>query len=210
MAKVPILGTVKTRLGRDIGPAQATRFFRANASAVLGRLARDPRFKTYLAIAPNTGLHTRAFDPNIPRIGQGRGDLGARMQRLLDHGQPGPVIVIGTDIPSVQPTHIASAFRQLGQADAVFGPAEDGGFWLVGLKRFPRTPRCFKGVRWSHPETLADTTKNLAEARVAFAITLSDVDAPTDLIRLRDHIGRRVIGAGPHYACPTSLTKNPG
>ncbi len=188
------MGLVKTRLGRQIGPAQATRFYRATAIAVLGRLVNDRRFQTILAMAPDAGVKTRAFDGAIARMSQGGGDLGQKLQRVAERAPPGPVVIVGTDIPSIKPRHIADAFRALRNHDAVFGPAEDGGFWLVGFRRFPTTPRAFAGVRWSDAETLADVLRNLTGWRVAMAATLSDVDGADDLRRLSAHLGRQVIG----------------
>ena len=86
---------------------------------------------------------------------------------------PLPAILVGSDIPHLQPRHIAQAFRRLCGARAVFGPAEDGGFWLVGVRR---RARLFAGpVRWSHPETLADARAQLP-FRAALADRLADVD----------------------------------
>jgi uncharacterized protein len=193
MAKTPVLGLVKTRLGREIGAAAATRFYRATASAVLGRLARDPRFEVVLAIAPDCGLATRGLPPGLGRVRQGQGDLGAKMQRLLKHGGPGPVVLIGTDIPGIRGGHLVDAFRRLGRSDVVLGPAEDGGFWMVGVRRGSRTPHLFQGVRWSHAETLADVERNLAGLRVAHGAALSDVDSAADLRRQSAMLGRRVL-----------------
>ena len=102
------------------------------------------------------------------------------MQRLLDQGPPGPVLIIGTDIPAVRAADIARAFRALRGHAAVFGPAEDGGYWLVGCGRSPRTPKLFEGVRWSGPHALADTIANLGGRPAAYASQLSDVDATAD------------------------------
>ncbi|MFZ1107400.1 MAG: DUF2064 domain-containing protein [Rhodomicrobium sp.] len=113
---------------------------------------------------------------DIARIGQGRGGLGARMQRIFDCCGRGPLIIVGTDIPFVTRETIARAFRQLRGADAVFGPAEDGGYWLIGLRRRPQTLSPFQNVRWSSPHALADTLANLRGRRVAFAETLFDID----------------------------------
>jgi uncharacterized protein len=193
MAKTPVLGLVKTRLGREIGPAAATRLFRATSAAVLGRLMRDPRFQTRLAMAPDAGARTRAFAHTIPRQAQGGGDLGAKLHRAAHCAPAGPVVIIGTDIPSVRPAHIARAFRELGRHDVVVGPAEDGGFWMIGFHRRRALPRCYGGVRWSHAETLADVLANLSGYRVARLDTLSDLDSAADVRRLTPHIGRRVI-----------------
>ena len=193
MAKTPVLGLVKTRLGREIGAAEATRVFRATSSAVLGRLSADRRFQTILAIAPDSGVTTRGFDTRIARIPQGGGDLGDRMLRAAERAPPGPVLIIGTDIPSITPAILARALHALGRHDVVVGPADDGGFWMIGFKRRPNLPRCFTGVRWSHAETLADVLANLKDRRVARVETLSDIDNANDVRRLAHHIGRRVI-----------------
>jgi glycosyltransferase A (GT-A) superfamily protein (DUF2064 family) len=98
------------------------------------------------------------------------------MQRIFDVCGHGPLIIVGTDIPFVTRETVARAFRQLRGADAVFGPAEDGGYWLVGLRRRPRTLSPFENVRWSSPHALADTLANLRGRNVAFAETLFDID----------------------------------
>lgn len=123
---------------------------------------------------------------------QREGDLGARMQRLFARLPPGPVVIVGSDIPSIRPAHIQAAFGLLGPADAVFGPAEDGGYWLVGLKRTPRVLAPFARVRWSGPHALADTRANLKRKRVALAPRLGDVDRAEDLRRERGRFGRLI------------------
>ena len=196
MAKDPVMGRVKTRLAREIGQAAAVCFFRATAAAVVGRLARDTRFETIIAVAPDAQLMTRGLPQSTRRRGQGGGDLGTRMQRIFDWNEPGPVIIVGTDIPGVRADYIAKAFRSLGRHDVVFGPADDGGYWLVGLKRQPRVLKPFANVRWSTAETLADTRRNLTGCRMAEAATLSDVDSAADLRRIGPAIGRRVLPFG--------------
>jgi rSAM/selenodomain-associated transferase 1 len=191
MARSPQLGRVKRRLGRDIGAVAATRFYRNCLSHAVMRLARDPRWRTVLAVEQN--LWPRPG--NIVLLPQGEGDLGRRMQRLFALLPPGPAIIVGSDIPAIRPEHIAEAFRLLGQVDAVLGPALDGGYWLVGLKTRPRLLRPFAGVRWSTPYALADTVANLDGKRVAFAAMLSDVDDAQDLRRERAHSERLIAPA---------------
>jgi len=178
MAKAPRLGRVKTRLGRDIGAVAATRFYRRTLVDVTRRLAGDGRWRTWLGVSPDADIADAALWPTGPdRVAQGAGDLGRRMARLLAAVPPGPAVLVGADIPAIGAEHIWQAFGALGHSDAVFGPAADGGFWLVGLKRLRRAPDIFSGVRWSHPETLADTLAQLPKGwRVAEAATLSDVD----------------------------------
>lgn len=182
MAKRPVAGAVKTRLAAEVGTAEALRFYRANLAATIRRLGHDPRWHFAVAAAPDGAVGDPAFGGAMA-LPQGGGDLGARMQRIMDRMPPGPVVIVGADIPGIRPGHVAAAFRALGAADAVFGPAGDGGYWLVGLRRRPHVPRAFDGVRWSGPHALADTVRNLTEYRMAFVDALDDVDEATDLRR---------------------------
>jgi len=177
MAKAPRLGRVKTRLAAGIGPVAAWAFYRLILAGTTRRLARDRRWSTWLCVAPDRAVADRIWWPaNVAVIGQGTGDLGARMQRVFERLSPGPVVIIGADIPGIRPAHIAEAFHKLGRDDAVFGPAPDGGYWLIGLKRRPVVPQPFAGVRWSTEHALADTRANLESRRVGFIDTLDDVD----------------------------------
>jgi rSAM/selenodomain-associated transferase 1 len=187
MAKSPRRGAVKRRLAGEIGEGAALRFYRSCLSHSLIRLASDPRWLTTLAVAPCQDRFSHAFPsrPGVQRLQQGRGDLGERMQLLFESLPPGPVIIVGSDIPAMHPSHIAQAFRLLGRADAVLGPARDGGYWLIGLRRSPRVLSPFAGVRWSTESALEDTLANLDGSRIAFVATLSDVDTEQDLRRER-------------------------
>ncbi|WP_093323531.1 TIGR04282 family arsenosugar biosynthesis glycosyltransferase [Shimia haliotis] len=186
MLKEPRPGRVKTRLGRDIGMTTAAWWFRHQSAGLLRRL-RDPRWQLVLAVAPDSeGLVSRIWPADLPRIPQGRGDLGDRMGRILREMPPGPVCIVGADIPGISRSHIDTAFRQLGNHEAVFGPAPDGGYWLVGLKRSAPPPRgLFENVRWSTEHALADTVATLTGHRIGTIATLSDVDTVQDLQALR-------------------------
>ncbi|MGM0586567.1 MAG: TIGR04282 family arsenosugar biosynthesis glycosyltransferase, partial [Pseudomonadota bacterium] len=156
------------------------------ARALVRRLARDPRWETRLAVSPDReGMESRVWPAGLARTPQGRGDLGARMARALRAAPPGPVVLIGADIPGVGPAQIARAFAALGRAEAVFGPAEDGGFWLAGLaRRRGVPPGLFAGARWSTGHALADARATLGGRRVALIDRLGDVDEAADLDRL--------------------------
>ncbi len=194
MAKSPRRGAVKRRLASEIGEGEALRFYRSCLSHSLMRLANDPRWVTLIAFAPDWDSASHVFPSRsrIERMPQGHGGLGPRMQRLFDRLPPGPVIIVGGDIPAMRPSHIAHAFRLLGRADAVLGSARDGGYWLIGMKRLPRVLAPFASVRWSSPHALADTLVNLHEKHVAFAAELSDVDTRADYAALRTSAGRLV------------------
>ncbi|MEQ9225724.1 MAG: TIGR04282 family arsenosugar biosynthesis glycosyltransferase [Parvibaculum sp.] len=183
MAKAPLIGRVKTRLARDVGGVEALRFFRTAAASLIRRLGSDPRWRTVIAVSPDRAVYDAGIWPrDIPRIGQGGGDLGDRMGRLFRDLPPGPVVIVGADIPGIGAGHIAAAFAALGRHDAVFGPAEDGGYWLVGLKRRPRVHDIFEGVRWSSAETLADTVENVRMRKMSVAMLerLPDIDTGAD------------------------------
>lgn len=182
MVKEPRPGQVKTRLAAQIGRVEATWWFRHQSAQLIRRLANDPRWSTRLAIAPDRAINTCFFPARIARVPQGGGDLGQRMHRMLAASDPGPVVLIGSDIPDVTPTRIWRALSALKSYDAVFGPAPDGGYWLVGLKNahLARRPM-FENVVWSHPNTLQDSIDSLGPGfRVNMADQLQDIDAPED------------------------------
>jgi len=184
--RAPQLGTGKRRLARDIGAVAALRFERLMLGRMLRRLGHDRRWRLRLAVAPDRARHRRRlWPPGVPIGGQGPGDLGHRMYRALAKCPPGPAVLVGTDIPALAPEHIAEAFRLLGRRDLVFGPAADGGFWLVGARRSPRLPLLFGHVRWSSPHALDDVLANLPPG-VSAGLTarLEDVDDGAAYLRL--------------------------
>jgi len=193
MAKVPVAGLVKTRLAQEAGVAAATRFARHATACLLHRVARHGPWETIFAVTPDWGVGAGRWGGDVRRAAQGRGDLGARMQRIMARAGQGPLVIVGTDIPGITRAQIAGAFRLLGGHDAVFGPASDGGYWLVGLRRRPRLLRPFSGVRWSSSAALSDTLANLSGRRVAFLPVLDDIDSASDLERCGGRAGR-VVG----------------
>jgi rSAM/selenodomain-associated transferase 1 len=175
-ARAPRLGTVKRRLARDIGDRAALRFHTAVLTALLRDLRRCRRFDVVLAVTPDRG-RVRAGVRVIP---QGKGDLGQRMSRALRRFRR--AVLMGCDIPEARAADVRDAFGALGTADAVFGPAVDGGYWLIALG--PRRPsELFGPTRWSTEHALADTLLRFRHHRVGFIRTLTDVDTGTDYCR---------------------------
>jgi rSAM/selenodomain-associated transferase 1 len=187
MARAPRLGAVKRRLAADIGALEALRFYRRHTGALLRDLSRDPRWTTWLAVTPDAAARDPRglWDFAGPVVAQGPGDLGARMFRLLAATPPGPAVIVGSDIPGITRARVFDAFRSLGRHDWVFGPAEDGGYWLVGARRRPVLRDPFAGVRWSTPHALEDTLANIKDLPVGFVERLRDVDEGSDLAALR-------------------------
>ena len=177
--RAPRLGRVKSRLAAGIGALAALRFYRRTSERLLRRMTRDRRWRCHLALTPDrNAVRARPWRIEADWRGQGGGDLGRRMARVFHRLPPGPAVIIGSDVPAITPAHIAGAFRALGGCEAVFGPAQDGGYWLVGLRRRPRLPRgLFRGVRWSSEHALADTLAGLPRSlSVAMLETLEDID----------------------------------
>ena len=176
--KAPRLGQVKSRLAAGIGPLAALRFYRETTACLLRMLGRDARWRTLVATTPSRARQGQVWDRNLPCLDQGPGDLGHRMTRAFRALPPGPVVIVGSDIPALAPRHVSAAFEALGRSDVVFGPARDGGYWLIGLRRARPLPAgLFDGVRWSSPHALADTRASLPRHySVGLLEVLEDVD----------------------------------
>lgn len=180
-ARLPRLGMVKRRLAREIGAVEALRFYRASLDGLLRRVGRDRRWRTWLAVTPDlcarAGQWPLAMHLGITVIPQGAGDLGHRMSRVLEGLPPGAGAIVGSDVPALDARHIRGAFAGLNGHDVVFGPARDGGYWLVAARRGFRCPGLFNNVRWSSEHALADTAANLpGSVRTVRLETLEDID----------------------------------
>lgn len=186
-ARAPQMGRVKRRLAEGIGQAAATRFYYTILAGQIRRLRRDGRWTVWLSVTPDGALRHPAWRgvarARVSR--QGQGDLGQRMKLPFRILPAGPIVLVGSDIPAMRPHHIARAFRLLGRHDLVFGPAGDGGFWLVGARRAKPLPRTlFAGVRWSTADALADTLATIpAHVSTGMADRLDDVDDAKDFER---------------------------
>jgi uncharacterized protein len=189
--RAPQLGTGKRRLAGEIGDIAAVRFERAMIALLLRRLAKNGRWRLRIAVTPDKACRSaRHWYRGVGAVGQGAGDLGIRMRRALETCPPGPAVLVGADIPALDARHVAAAFRLLGSHDLMFGPAEDGGFWLVGARHPRRLPPLFEQVRWSGPDALADTLAGLPRRiKVGYADRLEDVDDGDAYRRLKPSRG---------------------
>jgi glycosyltransferase A (GT-A) superfamily protein (DUF2064 family) len=184
MARAPRIGAGKQRLAREAGRVEAWRINRALQALTL-RIARDPRWRTLLAVTPDGAK--RAALPGVwpratGRIAQGRGDLGARLARALKGRRR--VAVIGTDAPELTRALIAQAFRTLTRSAFAIGPARDGGFWILAARHGGAAARALaadgrRQVRWSSPQALDDVLARLP-ACPAFLPALHDIDTLAD------------------------------
>ena len=185
-AKAPVAGAVKTRLVPTLGPAGAAQLHEALATHALATAAQANPSALQLWCAPDAahpffvGCATR-FGCEL-RAQRGA-DLGERMAHAF--ASSSPLIVIGTDCPALNASHLARAWAALGANDAVIAPAEDGGYALIGLAR--PAPALFVDMPWGGAEVMARTRKRIAAAglRCVELETLWDVDRPDDYRRLR-------------------------
>lgn len=176
-AKQPVAGRVKSRLATGLGTARATGFYRTTTRVVCHRLSRDPRWQLILARSPDHWLPAPpVFPPGLVTTPQGRGDIGDRMARLARRFADGPVVLVGSDIPALQAGQIAAALRCLQRADVVFGPATDGGFWLVAYTARAARQAGFTNIAWSTGTVLRDCLAGLGTTRVSLLPPLSDID----------------------------------
>ncbi|WP_141575303.1 TIGR04282 family arsenosugar biosynthesis glycosyltransferase [Actinomadura sp. WMMA1423] len=178
IAKEPVPGRVKTRLTPAYTPAEAAALAEASLRDTLAAVAAVPAARRILALAGDPG-------PWLPDgftvLTQRGGGLDERLAHAFDDAYAGrPLVLIGMDTPQVTPALLDRARRGLGRGDAVFGPARDGGFWLLGLRR-PRAA-LLRGVPMSRPDTGAVQLARLRAAglRTAALPELTDVDTPAD------------------------------
>ena len=183
LVKEPVPGTVKTRLSKELGTINATKWYRNECRKTINRLARDPRWDTYLAVSPDSASMTsRVWPAQIPRIAQGTGHLGNRMKHVFQQMLPGSTIIIGSDIPGIKAAQIATTAKAMQKYDAYLGPSPDGGFWLIGYTGRRSLPsKALENVRWSTEFAMTDTIHSLGKFSVGIGEVMSDVDNLADL-----------------------------
>ncbi len=186
-AKAPLAGAAKTRLIPALGASAAARLQR---KMILRTLRLAERFRPSgftLWCAPDDAQRFfRALQRRFPLAlrPQPAGDLGSRMASAFTaHARP--TLLIGCDCPALKLEHLRSADELLREGyDAVFIPAEDGGYALVGLRE--AQPQVFKAIDWGSSQVMAQTRQRLCECGLRWAelATLWDLDRPADLKRL--------------------------
>ena len=202
MAKAPRVGDVKTRLCPPLSPRQAAALARCFLRDRIAQVRGLHGVQGVIAYTPEPEIFER-LAPDFTLVAQRDGDLGERMRALLaeliDTGYPA-AIAVGTDTPTLPPAVLQRAVDVIasGDVDLVLGPAEDGGYYLIGVRA--DHPPLFAGVPWSTPAVL-EITRDRAAAAGLSATLLSpwfDVDTGADLERLRADL------AGDPYAAPAT------
>jgi hypothetical protein len=189
-AKAPEPGQVKTRLAPALGAGPAAVLAARLARRTVAEATRAGLSSVTLCAAPDTRhpfFEMLQRQHGVELAGQGEGSLGARMHRALDRAlrDHDAAVLVGTDIPGLSADDLVQAAACLeGGADAVLGPAEDGGYWLIGLQRSDAF--LFDDMSWGGAEVLAETRRRMEARgmRVACVAERWDVDRPEDLVRL--------------------------
>jgi rSAM/selenodomain-associated transferase 1 len=193
IAKDPVPGLVKTRLTPPYPPDQAAALAAAALADTLETVVRTPAAGRSLALAGTPGPW---LPPGVRVVPQRGAALDERLAHAFDDAYDGrPIVLIGMDTPQVTPALLARAAAALGRREAVFGPATDGGFWLLGLRR--PDPALLRGVPMSRPETGRIQLARLVDAGLCVAMlpALTDVDTAADVSRVA-----RQVPSGSRFA----------
>ncbi len=192
-AKEPVAGRVKTRLATTLGDQAAAELYRAFLRDLTERF-RDTADVRWIGFTPNSDAalmslrdlagETYRYWPQPER------DLGQRIAGFFahatEHGALGTVL-IGSDSPNLPLFLIEQAYTALEHTDIVLGPATDGGYYLIGAKRF--SEEVLKEVRWSTPHTLLDTVRGVQSLGMTLSLLPPwyDIDTADDLTTLSGH-----------------------
>lgn len=205
--KHPQPGQVKTRLAQHIGPQSAVSL----SAAFLDDLTLEFRSvgeRRILGFSPADSVNY--FEP-FARFGydlwpQPEGDLGARLNAFFDEAlqdQNDKAVLIGSDSPTIPIEYVELAFSRLEEFDCVLGPATDGGYYLIGLRR--NAPELFENVIWSGSSVLSQTVQKIATTDLSLALLPPwyDIDDVDDLWMLAGHI-RAMTRSGQTHPCPVT------
>lgn len=191
--KYPELGAVKTRLAADIGDAEAVRVYRWLVARTMAALPWDRADVAVHFSPPETGNQVEKWlSPFVPAgrtvqfVPQVDGDLGQRMAAAVIGATAAghqTVTLVGTDCPELEVGHFERAWQSLKSHDAVFGAAEDGGYYLLALNAY--WPYLFERIPWSTGETLGESLKAAEQGNLSTSLLepLRDVDTIADLPR---------------------------
>jgi rSAM/selenodomain-associated transferase 2/rSAM/selenodomain-associated transferase 1 len=193
LTKAPVAGFAKTRLAPLLSYAQAARLQRQLTMNTLVKIRQASVGLTYLWCAPDaTHRQFKALEKiyGVGLLEQTAGDIGERMHACcVDHftkpKQKGdypqrPLIIVGTDCPSLTPAHIQNGADALTEVDVVLVAAHDGGYVLIGLRQLQ--PKLFSGIQWSSKQVMAQTLQKLQSLKLSYRVldTLHDLDTPQD------------------------------
>ena len=187
-------GSVKTRLARSIGEVQAARVFQAMVTSSVRRLSKVASRRVVVYSPDNPQAHT-AFSssccPGWCLEPQVQGDLGERLSGFFGNARSAgtsSVVVVGSDTPTLPLGYVKQAFQLLRSHEVVLGPAEDGGYYLIGLAR--PMPEVFVDMPWGTKDLWQTTVDRIVDLGASYQAlpTWYDIDDIDDLNRLLDEL----------------------
>ncbi len=188
----PLAGRVNTRLTPPLAPDDAATLYEASLRDVIAASGRERARVELWYDAPAAEAYFEREYPHLLRQPQASGGQGERerdaFERSFADGAE-RVVIMGSDSPTLPDTHLNAAFDALREAPAVAGPAQDGGYYLLGLNAsaWPNASKLFEGIAWSSPEVMKQTLQRAAAADIELRLLPGwyDVDVPADLDLLR-------------------------
>lgn len=202
IAKCPRPGQTKTRLTPPLLPQQAAHLYECFLRDTLELARAVPNVTRFILYAPaHESAYFSRLAPDFRLLPQTGQSLGERLDNALTHSLSNgydQVVIMNSDGPTLPIHYLKQAFNRLNQHDAVFGPSEDGGYYLVGLTR-PQ-PRLLREVKMSTPTVLADTLAlaRIEKVNVSLLPKWYDIDTITDVQRLARELGQTPPGTAPH------------
>ncbi len=199
-AKRPVPGAVKTRLAVAIGDEPAARFYEVSLRTLLARV-RGLHLRRVIAHAGGSSEELAWFGQfeGYELWPQPAGDLGKKLAAWFEFAcaSDDRVLVIGSDSPTLPLQYIRDAITALDTSNCVIGPAMDGGYYLLGLRR--PVPQLFEGIAWSSPLVLAQTLARTVQQGLQVTVLpfWNDVDEVDDLATLSDQLAG--LSADPRW-----------
>jgi rSAM/selenodomain-associated transferase 1 len=195
MAKQPVVGKTKTRLYPALSLQEAADLYQALLMDTIERVSNQPWADLAVAITPP---ESRRYFEQITPSGtlllpvEGR-DIGECLRGALNQAMAigySKALALNSDGPSLSVEYLGEACAYLEQVDVVFGPGEDGGYYLVGVKQV--YPALFEGIAWSTEQVLSQTLERVARSGLSVKLTPPwyDVDTYSDLLRLIEELDR--------------------
>ncbi len=180
-AKYPAAGAAKTRLIPTLGPEGAAQVHRLLVERTVTTIRASGLPFTLYFTGANRATFAEWLGDDVPLAEQCEGDLGARLTRV-----PAPAILLGADVPGLTAVHLQQAVEALEHSQAVLGPAQDGGYYLLGFRQ--HMPFVFTEMPWGTDAVFRETLARLKTHNISFAVLemLADCDRPADLALFPD------------------------
>lgn len=204
VAKQPSPSQTKTRLCPPLNGKQAADLYECFLRDTLGIMRLVPKVRRVIGYLSENGEgYFQTLAPDMERMRQEGASLGERLDHLLCAALANgakKAVVMDSDSPTLPSDYLVMAYEQLDRADVVLGPTEDGGYYLIGMKK--PNPHLLRDVQMSTPYVLRDTLElaKTSGVRVALLPSWYDVDTLVDLERLRAELSQSNNGIGKHSA----------